>query len=367
MKKKAAVCFGDVGSVECIGEPVRQLIDEGLPIEVFLDPKGAGKKYLTRLGIPFTEATEIDVSRYALVISGTNGKAQALWVNASAAALKAKKPVIWCGDFYLSGCEAAVRDLVPTWLTTLDESARNLVLRARPDLKPERVIVLGNASYDDVAKSVKNRDAIRDAMRRHLGLSSTAKIVYFAASASNQFLQAETVVTLEALAGSLRHMVPHVHVLASFHPADPMKDEFEKMMRDILDRADVGHTIGKRIMPGVPDFVGADASVVQYSTEGVKSSLVVPTAFVILPSMREYQRTRGNKWPFFPQIARGAAEAVWNIDALDSTLERMLEGEPDYYAAQEEACAEHFSGLMDGGSTRRLTEFLKEKIEAYTK
>ena len=367
MRKKAAVLFGDVGTVECFGEPVRQLIDEGLPIEVYLDPKGAGKKYLTRLGIPFNEATEIDVAKYGIVISGTNGKAQTLWKNASSAALKAKKPVIWCGDFYMSGCEAAVRDLVPTWLTVLDESARKLVLRARPDLDDDGVIALGNASYDDVAEYGKNRAAICVQMRSRLDLPSNARIVYFAASASNQFDKTEMESTIDALVGSVKHLFPPAYILGSFHPADPEKDELEGMMRDLLDRADIGHTIGERVMSGVPDFVGADVAVVQYSTEGVKSSLIIPTAFVLLPSMRYYQRTRGGRWPFFPQIAVGAAEAVWHVDAFDSTLERMFEGEDGYFTAMGEACAEHFSGLMDGCSTNRLKMFLKAQIKAYTK
>ncbi|KKW18866.1 MAG: hypothetical protein UY60_C0002G0043 [Parcubacteria group bacterium GW2011_GWB1_50_9] len=367
MEKKAAVCFGDLGTVECIGEPVSQLISEGLLIEVFLDPKGAGKKHLTRLGIPFIEATEIDVSRYALVISGTNGKAQTLWKNASAAALKAGKPVIWCGDFYMSGCEAAVRDLVPTWLTTLDESGRKLALRARPDLGPDSVVALGNASYDDIAEYGKNRVAICAQMRSRLNLPSDARIVYFAASSSNQFDKTEMEATIDALVGSVKHLFPPAYILGSFHPADPEKDELEGMMRDLLDRADIGHTIGERVMSGVPDFVGADVAVVQYSTEGVKSSLIIPTAFVLLPSMRYYQRTRGGRWPFFPQIAVGAAEAVWHVDAFDSTLERMFEGEDGYFTAMGEACAEHFSGLMDGCSTNRLKMFLKAQIKAYTK
>ena len=367
MEKRVAVLFGDVGTVDCIGEPVRHLIAEGLQIEVFLDPKGAGKKHLTRLGISFTEATKIDVSRYALVISGTNGKAQTLWKNASAAALEAGKPVIWCGDFYMSGCEVAVRDLVPTWLTVLDESGSKLALRARPDLDPERVVALGNASYDDIAEYGKNRAAVCVQMRSRLNLPSDARIVYFAASSSNQFDKTEMEATIDALVGSVKHLFPPAYILGSFHPADPEKDELEGMMRDLLDRADIGHTIGERIMSGVPDYVGADAVVVQYSTEGVKSSLLVPTAFVLLPSMREYQRARGGRWPFFPQIAHGAAEAVWHVDAFDSTLERMLEGEPDYYKARQEACVEHFRWLMDGGSAERLKLFLHEEIEAYTK
>lgn len=367
MRKKAAVCFGDAGTVDCIGEPVRQLIAEGLPIEVFLDPKGAGKKALLALGIQFIEATEIDVAKFDVVISGTNGKAQTLWKNASAAGLEAGKPVIWCGDFYLSGCEAAVRHLTPTWLTTLDEPARNLALSARPDLDPERVVVLGNASFDSVAEFITLRGTVRAQMRRRLDLPSDAKIVYFAASASNQFNKAEMDATIDALAASVRNFFPPPHVIASFHPADSKKTELEAFARELLEKADVPHTIGERVMPGVPDYVGADAAVVQYSTEGVKSSLLVPTAFVLLRLMRAYQRTRGNKWPFFPQIARGVAEGVWHEEALDSTLGRMLMGEPDYYEARQEACVEHFRWLMDGGSTERLAQFLKEKIEAYTK
>ncbi|OGM93712.1 hypothetical protein A2935_01670 [Candidatus Wolfebacteria bacterium RIFCSPLOWO2_01_FULL_47_17b] len=361
MAKRVAVCFGDAGTTDCIGESVNQLLAEGYPIEVFLDPKGAGRKALTRLGIPFTEATEIDIDQYGLVISGTNGKAQTLWVSATKAALDRNVPVIWCGDFYMSGCEAAVRDLVPTWLTTLDESARKLALRARPDLGPDSVVALGNASFDNVADflSPSYRLAVRKEMRRCL---NSATIVYFAASSSNQFKREEMDATIHALVTSVRNFIPPPHVIVSFHPADPAKDELEALARDLLENADVPHTIGERVMSGVPDYVGADAAVVQYSTEGVKSSLVVPTAFVLLPSMRAYQRTRGGKWPFFPQIARGAAEVVWHVDAFDSTLERMLEGEDDYFTALCEASQEHFSGLIDGGSTGRLKKFLKQKI-----
>lgn len=367
MRKKAAVCFGDVGTVECIGEPVSQLLAEGLPIEVYLDPKGAGKKNLVRLGVPFTEATEIDVDQYDLVISGTNGKAQTLWVNATKAALERNVPVIWCGDFYLSGCEAAVRDLVPTWLTTLDEPARKLALRARLDLDSDRVIALGNASYDDIVEYIKNCGAIRAEMRRRLNCPSDAKIVYFAASASNQFDKAEMDATIHALAASVRNFAPPPYVIASFHPADPAKDELEALARNLLEKADVPHMIGERVIPGVPNYVGADAALVQYSTEGVKSSLIVPTAFVLLSSMRKYQRTRGATWPFFPQIAHGAAEAVWHVDAFDSTLERMLGDEDDYFTALHEASQEHFSWLVDGCSANRLKMFLKAQIKTCIK
>lgn len=354
---RIAVCLADMGTVDCLLGAVDEL--RSLGVDIYVDPVGAGKKALDKKGAKYVEAERIDPSPYDLVVCGTNGKAQMLQRNATIAAKEASKTVIWCGDFYLSGCEVKMRDFTPDWLTVIDDSAKELAHRARPDIPADRVAVCGNSSFDRISGILQNQAEIREEVRTALGLQTDQKLVIFSASASNQFSEEEMVITLEELK-KYRYRYPEreVSVVASFHPADTKKES-------LVSSAEVkGLGVRDRITgDSLKDMAGADAVVVQYSTERVKGSLLVPTAFVLLPSMRDYQRTRGGRWPFFPQIETRVAEGVWDPQELAPALDRMLWGEPDYYEFLVQARKKHFSSLMDGGAGLRLATFIRMRFE----
>lgn len=365
-QKRIAAIFADIGTFDCL-YPVVKILQNTQEVTLFVDPEGTAKKAFTQFGISAVETTEVDVNNFDLVLCGTNGKALTLQRNITLAVNEEQKKrpleIVWCGDFYLSGCEKKMRDLTPDWLTQIDESARDLAVELRPDIPPERIVTLGNPSFDRIVSILKEREKLREKVRGILGLDTSQKLVLFSASASNQFETHEMEKTLDDIFSYCRNN-RSIFLVYSFHPADPHKTKWQNFVSNFAPETST--LIKDRITEdSLVDMAAADAVIVQYSTEGVKASLMVPTAFVLLPSMRAYQNTRGGSWKhkFFPQIKHWTAESIWDDREIAPALDRMLYGEPDYYEALEDAREKHFHFLRDGRSTERFINFVEQLLE----
>lgn len=353
--KEIALLLADVCSVEFV-IPILSRTNFA-EVEIFVDPAGVGNKVLEKHKIKFTFTQDFDPSEFDLVVCGTNGKATTLEYNATLNAKRTGKEVVWLGDFYLSGCGKKEMSLEPDWLTVIDQQAKAMVRKARPNFPEERIVVLGNPAFDKLAEISTRKQDIRDRIRKLFGLGQQEKLVVFSASASNQFAANEMDNILSELA-SYCDANDRVVLVASFHLADSRKVELENMVKTFTLSKD------NIVEDSFNLLVAADAVLVQYSTEGVTSSLLVPTAFVMLSSIRQYQRGRGGRWPFFPQLQFGVAEGIWDLREIAPTLGRMLNGDGDYYEAIEEARHEHFGFLLDGRSGERVLEFIHNRLAA---
>lgn len=364
-KKRIAAIFADMGTFNCFYTPITMLQKQNIEVTMFVDPDGTAKKAFAKAGVSVQETTDVDVSDFDLVLCGTNGKAMTLQRNVTIAVKKEQKKrsieIVWCGDFYLSGCEKKVRDLKPDWLTQIDDSARELAVEIRRDIPADRIVTLGNSSFDGLARAYSMREEIRTRVRKTLGLNPSKKLLLFSASAMDQFDRKEMYETLDAIFNYCKKNKSIVLVV-SFHPADPYKAQLEDSVREMSNESVM---VSDRITDNpLENLAAADAVIVQYSTEGAKACLVTPTAFVLLPSMRAYQKTRGGSWhnKFFPPIQHGAAEGIWDKREIAPTIDRMLYGEPDYYEALEEARKKHFKFLLDGCSTKRFINFIEQLL-----
>jgi UDP-N-acetylglucosamine 2-epimerase len=81
------------------------------------------------------------------------------------------------------------------WLTVIDQSAKNLAKRFYPE---EKIHVLGQPSFDRLARLAERREDIRGRVRSILSLTSQ-KLIVFSASASNQFAEEEMEMTMGTL------------------------------------------------------------------------------------------------------------------------------------------------------------------------
>lgn len=357
-RKSTKILFfvGDAGAAEALAPVIASMPQETYSYEVFADPKGAGFKTLTKLKIPHQVSENVNPRGANLVVCGTNGKAQGLQIQTTNAARSMGIPVLWVGDFYGSGGETGVANAEPTVLTVIDQTSADLLKKVRlcevvgtsNNGRGCKLHITGNPAFDELASLKKRRDDIRVATRAALGLDEKAKLIVFGGSASNQFDVEDMLRTL----GELTSFLPSHHKYFSLHPADPNREELENCIRT--------QTNCSLFADNIDMYAAADAVVVQYSTIGIKSALLgVPTLFALLPSLRTYQRSRGNTWPYFPQIKMGAAEMAATPEEIQPILHRMLsQDEPDYHAARLEAIQTHFPTLIDGDATRRIIELM---------
>lgn len=361
--KKVAIAIGDAATGDFL-LPVLPLLDkEGINYQIFVDPgrKAAGASALRKANVPYVEAETLpDPMSWDLVICGTAMKSQTLVRHATFSACSAETEVIWAGDFYGSGCEKNMLDFKPNWLTALDQTAMDWIRRVRPTYPTEQVRMVGNPSWDRISNLMAMRMGFRDKIFADLKLADGTKLIVFSCSDTGQFVEEEMTNTLAAVRDYCRDR--GTVAVFMFHPADQRKSFWTGLIEELPDFMAVCDRL-----TGDPlaDLLVADAAVVQYSQLGCQSSLVVPTLFTLLPSMRKYQmESRGATWSdrFFPQILHNAAEVAWDVREIAPALDRLLGDEPGYHEALDEARRKHFSTLMDGHAAERFMDLVRERL-----
>lgn len=361
-----ALVVGDTASGEFFTPVYPALIAKGHEVEVYADPDRnmVGGKVLQKAGIQVVPATELpNPKQFDLVVCGTTAKATMLVRNATVSAQESLRPVIWAGDLYGSGCEHHMLDLKPERLTAIDASAAEWIYRSRPDYPRDRVEIIGNPAFDRTRVLVSRRDELRGEVFADLGIAPKDRLIVLACSDSGQFAEDEMAKTINAL-GGFYHRESAVRVVM-FHPADQRKEHLVKWVRN--RRYGYGNkVISPDRLTGDPlaDLIIADVAVVQYSLLGVQASLVVPTLFVMLRSMREYRMANGASWAekFYPQIKHWAAMAAWDESEIVPALARLLGNEPGFHEAIQEAREKHFSSLTDGKATDRFMRLVHEVL-----
>lgn len=348
-------CIGDVGAVNALVPVIRLLQEKRVLLEVYADPAGKGKKVLTDSGIKFKETFEFsDMDKCQLIVCGTNGKACDLQINATKFGKEHKIPVIWVEDFYLTSCNELVRNLHPDWICVMDEPAKKLVRRVRPQYASEWIRVLGQPAFDELYHLVEKREKRRDSIRSSLKVSENQKLVVFSASSGKQM---DMIETLNPLLFILRQRSDIIFA-PRFHPADPDKDIYTDCCRS--------HFLHGRIIDTRDEnenwlALASDLFIVQYSTGGVKSALMgVPTLFVLLSTSQKYQESRGAVHPYFPTIEFGAALGVFQAQDLEQVINDLLDNE-DCQNKLSEARKQHFQ--LDGKATQRVSDFILSFVQ----
>lgn len=364
MKKKVAWVVGDTGAGEFLTSVYHRLLEE-LELSIFVDSarQAAGGRPLVEAKVPYCVTDEFkDAEQYSLIICGTVVKAQQLVRLATTAAKSAGREVIWAGDFYGSGCVPEMLDLEPDWMTVIDSSAAAMLRRARPSYPDERIKIVGHPSFDRLPAMGAERETFRGRIREKFSLKPEEKLLVFFASDSKQFERQEMSDTLLGVADYCVR-TGFLRPIFKFHPADQDRERLQKEVQTRFDTA----IILRDTLTGdsFADLVAADVVVVQYSQLGIPASMVAPTVFVLLPSIREYlSKNSGMAWEdhFYPQIHHWVAEGIWDIHSLAPALNRLLSAEPGYHEAVKEARYRHFSHLIDGKAVERFVSFVFERV-----
>lgn len=363
MAKRVVLAVGDAGAAGYF-IPIYSTLAERYELEILADPEGKAKDGLAKAGIEFAESHGVgyDLAGVDAVVCGTAAKAPRLWENISTAALEKGIPLIWCGDFYSSGCEKRMCGLDPTAMLVFDDVTTKTFGELHSSFSPgapkeDQLFVVGSPAND--ALSNFDLESERMKSREELGYQpNERRLALYSASSMAQFdLEGE----------SLRPLVAWMErqpldLAIGFHPAD--KPEEIERLTEWLKSALVERFVpidGK--LGGLSLLAAADMVLTDYSTTGVQACLAgIPTGFMLGTSAIKYQRGRGGVFPFFSVLEGGldVAPAVLIKDADVSALDNLLERTS--HEVRRLLKNPRFSVLSDGRAGERVLEHLGEII-----
>lgn len=356
---RIVVTTGDIGDANSLVPVLKRLQGAGVEISAFADPKGKGKDEFKKAGIAYTEASEVPAETMAgaaLLLSGTAAKAPDLIVRATQQAQAAGKRAIWLEDFYLTASQGRMLECNPDCVIAADESARQITLRVRGTSFADRIRVLGSPTLDALVAMRADREAMRARLRDRLKLGER-KLVVFSASASSQVNMAET---LDPLCAAMRECGHPERVLLAvrFHPADKDQARWMQYAKELLPSVIAEEIVDLTEKDAI---LGCDVFTTQYSTGGIKASLMdIPTLFILLASAQKYQeQVRGAVKPYLPQIEVGAAAAAWEASVISTLLNRLL---TDAALTGSLAEARKRNFVIDGKATERVADFVLSLI-----
>jgi len=363
MVRKIVVTIGDVGSSQFIA-PVLSQLREKYEVTILAEKGGGGETDLSSANIPHQSWSVDDtvfLEGVSLVLCGTGGKAQKLWIAASKAAKEANVPLVWFGDFFGSGCEKQLMPYSPDRLTVIDESTGEQFLLSRPSFKPYWIKGVGNPAFDWLAEIDVDKYYRRE-MREKAGLGNAVPIVHYSASSMSQFDLAET------LAIICDWVKDHSFTLAvSFHPADLKKQADDIKMLTDFARGILGEPLVQmESLTTLERICASDYALTDYSTTGIQSMILgIPTAFIMLESAQAYQRTRGLEHPYFPILqprVRGIPPAL-GIFSQDekAELDNMLN--PMFLSSMKQAREVFFPELIDGMAGLRFLNVIRARLQ----
>lgn len=354
--------LADVGSVNFCTDQLLGVLRSRYDLKIYADPKGAGIKVLTARGIPFLDVFGDDMTflrRAKLVLCGTNAKALDLQVAGTAFAQGAGTPTIWFGDAEGSGGKPAERVVTPTVLTAVNEFSKERLLRERVGCEPSRVVVTGSPGFDELADF--NLADVRSNTREKLALAMGETTAVYFASSSAQFKLKETLLAVLRWADERQFRFG-----VKFHPADPEKGRYEKIVKQNIfphKRLDVAGLSNMEIAAAC-DLVVTDYSTVGYST----ALLGIPTMFLMGESARTCCEKAGMPSPYFSVIDRSSEMSpAWLVtDPLDFSkdADEIVDGAIAPFAMRMAARQARFQPLTDGYAWSRVANLIDEVAQS---
>jgi len=358
MRKSIGVVLGDAGSAYYV-LPVLSGLREYYDVHLFVDAEGGAQGILMRSREPYRILSETDnLSRFSLIMCGISGKAPNAWIRASQVARRDGVPLLWFGDFFGSGTEIVARSLSPNLMAAFDRRSASRFRKAHPDLSSAAIAVVGNPSFDRIGSI--NRYAVRRVNRNRLALTPDNRHVHYSASSIAQFDVTESFLVLEPWVRSR-----NLSLSIGFHPADDAARTTEL-------RESLASRLGSRLITlgarcAVLDIaLASDCFVTDYSTSGVEATVAeVPTAFLMLPSARHYQESRGGEFPFLPLIADTdtvtPALGIFAQEGAMDRLDRLLN--PEYRERMKDRLRFDFAELCDWQAGPRFLDFVERAFQ----
>lgn len=362
---RVALCLGDGGNVELF-LPIIPALRDSCYLSILVDPKSAGLKLLEKNKIEHTvtNGADVDWASFKLIVTGTNGKVFDLWIAATENGEDFDIPVLWCGDFEGSGCEEKVKRLIPTWITALNKYSKERLVQVRPDVRPTDIFVTGNPAFDELHKMAAFAPNFAERVRNRLGIGENP-FVFYAASSSAQFELVE-----ESLLPTLTWAkMRGVRFLADFHPADPKRDALRALVKDELG---VLLVEDNDMHSKMELALASNVMVTDYSTVGYKAALVGATvAFIMGPSARKYQESRGMVPPYFSILDRErgvggipVALPIFDPEDIGLGLDTLMR-EPHYRELMSNARNKgEFSGMIDGKAGERVKNLIETLVRS---
>ncbi|MBP9711288.1 MAG: hypothetical protein KBD50_03485 [Candidatus Pacebacteria bacterium] len=359
---KLAICVGDGGAFNFFfangdDSVYTRLENVGYEIDIYAATKGVARDKLEAAQIAATpsDGTDIVFSVYDAALFGTIGKPQSfeLFLNGSRAAQAAGVPVVWCGDYFGSGCETIARNIRPNALYAPDDLTGRTFLDQRASYKESNVVVTGSPVFDPIPNF--NYPKSRKEGREKLGLGFGDEVVLHFADGLDQ----NDFEPYEVIGPWLRRN--QVKFGVYFHPND-VKNYAAKvgtikgrLHADLGDRLIPDDVLGR--LKGLERGAAADFVTTGFSTAAVEACLTgAPTAFIMLEKGQElWSKTKNLKKPFFPvledqQGSYAPAIGIFerNMNGLDIAIERD-KGQIDRFLE-----AERFQKLCDGRAAERV-------------
>jgi len=259
-----------------------------------------------------------------VVIAGCSYSGPGIERKLTRQAKKLGTPTVWVIDSQIGIPTAASvvdthTDVFPDYLCVPDEKSKQTLLETYPQVKDENVFVTGMPAFDRLIPMLKEREVIRERLRKQLGIEPDEKVFLFLGQLIG------TSDTLASLIDAL-NMSPEISLIARFHPRDRDLASYQSVLSRysgrLIDSSAIQSTEQLLL---VADFVGS-----MYSTANLSAIYLQQPAIYLLQEAsarnemaREY---RAESLPKIPAVELGAALAAFDVEQLRTQINDLLQG-----------------------------------------
>ena len=311
------ICFvvGDLGSAKEMIPVAVELEKRDILVKWFADPKGkAGSDLLAKKNISFSDREPM-TDKPDLILVGTSASANGLQVAWTKFGRERKIPVGWLEDLWGTGERLNSREVDPDFMLVNDEVAAQIAKNVRPNLE---TIVVGKATFENLAPLVKNANEIRARTRQALDVHDEEILVtYWSGGEKPDRVQAH----LEAILQEMIFLSNYSMALAArLHPKLPeaFKEQCGKMMRDSGVKILESGPINPAELNIASNGVVADWS----GTEGYAAMLVgTPVGITMFPEDADRLNSVGYSLGVPPLIM---ANAATSLNKRESVIEYFI-------------------------------------------
>ncbi len=236
--------------------------------------------------------------------------------------------------------------LIPDWQCVMTEWSKRKLLKLRPELNPNRVIVTGSPAFDNVDLSKK--EEVKNEFRRKHGIDQNERIIVWV----GQMGEADSD-SLKLFVENLKGIeLDDYRLIIRRHPKDERSNSFfnnvtADLSYHLLD------TMGEPI-----DKVrqAADLVVTMFSTEGLMAVCEqTPTILIMIP---EFLRLSGYDRINIPVAEDGSATVVQEKDQMGQVLKDVL-----FNVEFQKKFKERMKDWkIDGKATERIFNLIKKIV-----
>ncbi len=335
---------GDIGGAKMILPVIPLFKKAGVDVEVMADSEGEGYKVLNEAGVKTYNITEADVGgtrgvpleEANLLFIGTCGTANKL-ERGAAAQYFSQKPIVLGADGFFNHNRLDWREAKADYWFAITEEHTIDIRRRRPNLAPDKVLVVGNPAFDNLPTLYKRKGEVRQQRRQELGLTDNQILAIWWSQGTECVLREDVAYTFESIQ-CLSCLGRPVMFAAMVHPkverirAGYIAEIYKQIETTAIQcRVDVlPESAVKGKMPFEEFCLAADVIFDITSTEGIKSNILGGPPlihFAGVETRRWFEQDLGLEPPdYLPDVRTGQSFTANDFIQLAETIRAAVRG-----------------------------------------